>query len=193
MGKKKYLSLHRCAAMIVCGARFSSRAYRLVKKNMENCGVIMSTYEECREYLKEKSSAFVIEQCPNPNCFCAVTSVTAIIKHFYEHENTRKLVRNNTVKGKESFTKLINALKNDSSSMYGKLDPENKTILIRLNGDNYRSVGSTVAERVSIHIMNNWDSSDSPLLEIPFCLWKGAETIENWVRHMGDCKGFPYT
>ena len=58
MGKKKYLSLHRCAAMIVCGARFSSRAYRLVKKNMENCGVIMSTYEECREYLKEKSSAF---------------------------------------------------------------------------------------------------------------------------------------
>jgi len=82
--------------------------------------------------------------------------------------------------------KLFESLKELNSELYGHLNPNLRTLFIRLTGDNFRGAGKIPTEQISYSILNNECLLQSPYGQFLSSLWRGSESRLNIEIHVSE-------
>ena len=73
-----------------------------------------------------------------------------------------------------------------NSTLYGHLNPQSKTLFVRLTGDNFRASGKNPTEQISYSLLNNKDMIHSPYAQYISSLWRGSESRINVEIHTAE-------
>lgn len=82
--------------------------------------------------------------------------------------------------------KLFALLKCLNKELYEHLDPNLRTLYIRLTGDNFRGSAKFPTEQISFLLLNNIGMLHSPYSQFIASLWRGSESRLNVKIHVSE-------
>ena len=169
----------------------SQRGYKNVKKILKNQDIILPTYDSVRNFLKNLDVG-VIERCyckcQNDVCFSCQCSVTETLKLFLANSFWMEKLKFPTQLQQEQ---LFSSLKSLNNELYGNLDPNLRTLYLRLTGDNFRGSAKFPTEQISFSILNNVGMLHSPYGQFIASLWRGSESRLNVQIHVSEHYNYP--
>ena len=158
----------------------TQREYNSVRQILKSNNVILATYSDISTHLKTLPVGTIqMDYCNcDTNCMAALTDL---------HETLSSYLKNSFWWSKMSFTtstgSLIDDLK-EKSDIYKHLNPKNRTIFLRVTGDNFRAACKQPTEQISYSILNIMDFVNSPYGQILAAIFRGKETRNSISNHV---------
>ena len=161
--------------ILISWTSLTQREYKNVKKVLKINNVNLATYESVSTYIKELDVGTIHQKvCKcKQDCMSCSTELTETIGYILKPEYWFTKM---TFIDKTTSETLFLALNNISESLYSKLDPNKKTLFIRMTGDNFRAAGKKYTEQISFSFLNTSEMVHLPYGQFITSLWHGKET-----------------
>lgn len=183
---KVTLTVAESAELLLGKASLSRRAYKGLKKALKRKNVHLASCKETLTYISSLQTGQVSSgQCGLPgSCMCATTDFTETMKLVLA---CKKLVDAMTFPDVEQNRRLLKLLYDKHPALYGNAFHqrcENRTLLIRETGDNFRTAGKKKTEQDSFNILNLRKLVSSPFGQFINGIWHGPETRQLLKAHL---------
>ena len=184
--KSVEISRRSAASLILDRADLSQRGYKNTKVTLQNENVKLPSYDNVQDFLKALDVGIIERKfckCPNDCCFSCKSQAKETLTSFLRNSFWFPKLKFPDTSQQE---KLFNALKDLNSDLYGHLNPNMRTIFLRLTGDNFRAAGKIPTEQISYSVLNNDCLLHSPYGQFLSSLWRGSESRLNIEIHVAE-------
>lgn len=177
------IAVEESALLILSRTDLTQRGYKNLKQIMKAQKVILASYSNVQSYLKTLDIGKLKRSfcnCPDDECLSVCSDIEDSLRLFLSNDFWKsKLVFPSFDVQKPLFEKL----KSLNENLYGHLDCENRTLFLRLTGDNFRAACKQPTEQISYSLLNNHTMLHSPYGQIIDSLWRGSESRLNIEIH----------
>ena len=180
--KRVFTEIHS-AELLTSRSDLSQRGYNNIKRIFKCHGVELPSHESTQKYIKDLDLGPIVRGyccCPEDECMSCGCDVKSTIEFVLKSKPWFDTMVFSEAKIQEKF---FNELKKLNSSLYGHLDPNLKTLFIRLTGDNFRAACKFPTEQLSFSFLNNSELLHSPYGQFVASLFRGSESRENLDIH----------
>ena len=179
------LAVPESAELLIGRANLSQRAYKALKKSLQRSGVFLASYKATSDYIKGLDIGVVSTGCEiSRECMCATTSCKETLRLLCSSKAMYDAMRFPTV---EQGKRLLTCMQEKFPHLYQSScveRPENRILLIRETGDNFRAAGRHRTEQDSFSILNIHHLVTSPFGQFLNGLWRGPETRRMLSAHL---------
>ena len=169
------LSVEDSALILLCKASLSQRVYKALRKGLKKKGVILASYESTISHINSLPIGRVSSMdCGMPSgCMCVTTNFKETMKLVMACRDLYQMMH---LPSTEQSTRLLRVMNDKFPQLYGNSfseRPNNRVLLIRETGDNFRGAARQKTEQDSFNILNLRDCLTSPLGQFVNGIWRG--------------------
>ena len=180
------LSVAESAELLLGKASLSQRAYKALRKGLKKKGVILASYESTISHINSLPIGRVSSMdCGMPSgCMCVTTNFKETMKLVMACRDLYQMMH---FPSTEQSTRLLRVMNDKFPQLYGNSfseRPNNRVLLIRETGDNFRGAARHKTEQDSFNILNLRDCITSPLGQFVNGIWRGPETRKYLKAHL---------
>ena len=183
---RRDIPIKESASLLVSRTDLTQRGYKNLKTVLASQNVILAPYESVTNYLKALDVGNFRRsfcECPDDVCLSVGGTVKESLQLYLGNDFWFQKLKFPTQDEQLNFFTILKELNN---SLYGHLQPDKKTLFLRLTGDNFRAAGKMQTEQISFSVLNNKDTLHSPYAQLISSLWRGAESRLNIEIHTAE-------
>lgn len=167
------------ASLIMSRSDLSQRGYKNVKKILKSQNVELPSYISVQQFVNNLELGTLTRAhcgCLDDVCLSCGSNTKETIEIVLKNKAWFELLEFPDAGKQTTFFKNLATL---NKSLYGHLDPNLRTLFIRLTGDNFRAACKYPTEQISFSFLNNTEMLHSPYGQFVASLFRGSESREN--------------
>lgn len=168
---------HQDTAELLFGKTdLSQRGYKQLRSILLKNNVIIPSYDSIRDFCNklDVGSIDFIHETDSNECACMGVNTT-LLGTLQNIVSTEKLFSKFQFPTQEQQDKIINFLLSKNENLYQNLSSSQRTLFLRVTGDNFRAAAKFPTEQTSYSILNMPELSNNPYGQFVSTLWRGSE------------------